>query len=206
MKEYERVPDKPSWSLPLPPPIFIPPQGLPAIYSQEPVKVFYCYAREDKTLRDKLERHLAALKRTRQIITWHDREIQPGAEWEKEIDSHIESADLILLLISADFIDSDYCWGKEMYQALDKHRKGTSQTIPIILRPVVWTGTPIAELQLLPTDAKPVTQWPDPDQAFEDVAQNISRVVSSLQQKAEKEFYKQEEAKSIEYELVVSPL
>jgi hypothetical protein len=119
----------------------------------------------------------------------------------KEIDSHIESANLILLLISADFIDSDYCWGKEMSQALDKHKNGSAHIIPIILRPVVWIGTPIAELQLLPTDAKPVTQWSDPDLAFENITQNISQVINSLQQKAKEEFYKQEEIKLIGNEL-----
>ena len=82
------------------------------------IKLFYCYAREDKLLRDELEKHLSWLKRRYQLTNWHDREILPGEEWEQAIDKHLNTAHLILLLISPDFMASDYCFGKEMQQAL----------------------------------------------------------------------------------------
>src|SRR5205085_720310 len=100
------------------------------------VRVFYCYTRQDKELRDELENHLCVLKRSGNIITWHDREIQAGVEWEKEIEARLESAHLILLLVSASFIASEYCWGEEMRRALERHLTGKAHVIPILLRPV----------------------------------------------------------------------
>src|SRR5437764_11330237 len=82
--------------------------------SRQEIKLFYCYAHEDKPLRDELEKHLSWLKRRYQLTNWHDREILPGEEWEQAIDTHLNAADLILLLISPDFMASDYCFGKEM--------------------------------------------------------------------------------------------
>ena len=146
------------------------------------VKLFFCYAREDKALRDELEQHLSLLKRQKQITSWYDREITPGTEWEKEIDTHLNSAHIILLLISRDFLASDYCYGIEMERAMEKHEEGTARVIPIILRPVYWKGAPFSKLQVLPTDALPVTSWPDRDRAFLNITENIHKAVEELQQ------------------------
>src|SRR5260221_3901442 len=116
------------------------------------VEIFFCYAHEDRTLRNELEKHLSPLKRSELAITWHDRGILPGMDWKHEIDIHLNTADIILLLISADFINSDYCYSEEMQQALGKHREGKAHVIPIILRPVDWQKTPIGNLQVLPDD------------------------------------------------------
>jgi hypothetical protein len=151
------------------------------------VKVLYCYAREDKAFRDELDNHLSALKHSGQITTWCDREISPGTEWEHELSIHLESANLILLLISADFLASDYCWSKEMSRSLERHQSGEAYVIPVILRAVHCKGTPISELQFLPTDGKPITQWLDRDHAFEDVTHNISEVVTRLRTQLEEE-------------------
>jgi tetratricopeptide (TPR) repeat protein len=145
------------------------------------VKLFFCYAREDRALRDELEQHLSLLKRQKQITTWYDREISPGTAWEKEIDTHLNSAHLILLLVSRDFLASDYCYGIEMKRALERHEAGTARVIPIILRPVFWKGAPFSKLQVLPTDARAVTLWPDRDQAFSDITENIHKTVEELQ-------------------------
>ncbi|SRR6266487_566262 len=145
------------------------------------VKLFFCYAREDKALRDELEQHLSLLKRQKQITTWYDREISPGSEWEKEIDTHLNSAHIILLLISPDFMASDYCYGIEMKRAMEKHQAGTARVIPIILRPVYWKGAPFSSLQVLPTDAHAVTLWPDRDHAFADITENIYKAVEEIQ-------------------------
>lgn len=144
------------------------------------IKLFYCYAHEDKELRDKLEKHLGALRRLGQIVGWYDREIQAGTEWEHEIDAQISTSSIILLLVSADFISSDYCYSVEMQKALELHRIGHSRVIPILLRLVDWQGTPIATLQMLPTGAKPITSWANQDEAFEDIARNIRAVVITL--------------------------
>src|SRR5260370_41726031 len=97
--------------------------------SNQEIKLCYCYAREDKALRDELEKHLSSLKRLYALRNWHDREILPGAEWEQAIDTHLNTAHLILLLISPDFMNSDYCYGKEMQQALKRHEEGTCRAM-----------------------------------------------------------------------------
>jgi len=148
--------------------------------AQQEIKLFYCYAREDKPLRDELEKHLAWLKRRYQLTNWHDREILPGEEWEQAIDRHLNTAHLILLLISPDFMASDYCYGKEMQRALERHQAGTCRVVPILLRPTYWEDAPFSSLQLLPIDARAITRWPDRDEAFQDVVAEINRTIKDL--------------------------
>jgi len=137
------------------------------------VRVFMSYAHRDERLRDELDKHLSPLRRSTLVEIWHDRRIIPGAELDEEIDQHLASADLVLLLISPDFINSDYCYRREMRAALRRHAKGIARVIPIILRPVDWTDTPIGRLLATPRDAKPVTTWHRRDDAFLDVAKSI---------------------------------
>lgn len=146
------------------------------------IKVFYCYAREDKALRATLEKHLGNLKRQELITGWSDRDIDAGKEWAKEIDCNLNTSNVILLLISPDFMHSDYCYGKEMTHALERQENGTARVIPIILRPVEYEGAPFSRLLALPTDAVPVTdrKWRTRDEAFRDIAQGIRKVVKEL--------------------------
>jgi tetratricopeptide (TPR) repeat protein len=150
---------------------------------KQEIKLFYCYARKDKHLRDELEIHLSWLKRRYQLTNWHDHEILPGEEWEQAIDKNLNTAHLILLLISPDFMASDYCFSKEMRRALERHKEGTCRVIPIILRPTYWEDAPFSSIQLLPTNARPITSWPNPDEAFQDVVTEISRTIKDLLKK-----------------------
>jgi tetratricopeptide (TPR) repeat protein len=145
-----------------------------------PVKIFFCYAHEDEDLLNKLKRHLWPLQRQGLIAVWHDREILPGENWEQTIDLHLSTADLFLLLISPDFMASDYCFGKEMQQALARHKAGTCRVVPILLRPTFWEDAPFRDIQLLPTDARPITLWPDRDLAYQNVVTEISRIIKDL--------------------------
>src|SRR5260221_13295728 len=98
------------------------------------VKIFYCYAREDKLLREKLEKHLEPLSRAGLIVSWHDRQIEPGMEWRREIERHFDSADIVLLLVSPSFMRSD-CWcGIEMLRDLQRQHICVSRLIAGILR------------------------------------------------------------------------
>src|SRR5579859_3795414 len=106
--------------------------------TNNPLKLFYCYAHEDKVLRDTLDSHLSILKRQKLLEIWYDGRISAGAQWEDEIDKHLSSADIVLLLVSASFLASDYCYGKEMARALQRHEEGAVCVIPVILRPVYW--------------------------------------------------------------------
>jgi O-acetyl-ADP-ribose deacetylase (regulator of RNase III) len=144
------------------------------------IEIFISYAHEDETLRQRLGKHLSSLRREGVITDWHDREIIAGSEWATEIDQHLDSARVILMLLSADFIDSEYCYGVEMTRALERHRVGDARVIPVLLRAVDWTHTPLGKLQALPKDAKPVTSWPDQDSAFLNITEGIRAALRQL--------------------------
>ena len=151
-----------------------------------PVEVFISYSHRDDEFRAQLETHLALLKRSGAVKTWHDRRIGAGQEWSNEISEHLESADLILLLISADFLASDYCYDIEMKQALKRHEAGLAAVIPIIVRKVDnWESAPFSKLQVLPKDGKAITTWPDRDEAWSDVARGIRLAVDRLREMEE---------------------
>lgn len=144
------------------------------------VNVFFSYARKDEDLRDELAKHLKILERQGVIETWYDRNIDAGKERSAEIDKQLDSADIILLLISSDFVASDYCYDIELKRALEKHDNRAAKVIPVIVRPVDLEGTPFSKLQPLPQDAKPITEWENQDKAFLDIVQGIRRSVEEL--------------------------
>jgi hypothetical protein len=144
--------------------------------ARRPLRVFYSYSSKDEVLREELDTHLALLQREGTIEAWHFRKILPGSEWEREIRDELERADIILLLISSDFIASDYCYDREMKRALEKHDEGTARVIPILVRPTDWERTPFARLQALPEDARPVVEWPNRDRAWLSVARGIRSI------------------------------
>ncbi len=135
--------------------------------------LFFSYSHKDEALRDRLEVHLAGLKREGAISTWHDRRITGGDALGPRIDESLESADIILLLVSSDFLASDYCHDVEMQRALARHDEGTARVIPVILRPCDWQHSPFAHLLAAPTDGKPITKWTNEDEAFLDVVRQI---------------------------------
>ncbi len=145
-----------------------------------PIRLFYSYAPKDETFRKELEKHLSLLRRQGLIADWHNRNISAGTEWEREIDTHLHAAHIILLLISSDFLASDYCYSTEMKRALERHDAGEARVIPVLLRPVDLEGTSFSKLQALPTNRKPIMKWSKRDDAFLDVVQGIRRVVSDL--------------------------
>lgn len=143
-------------------------------------KLFYCYSHKDEAFRDELETHLKLLQRQGVIETWHDRRILAGEEWKDKIDDNLNRADIILLLISADFIASDYCFDIEMTRAMERHAAGEATVIPVILRKTNnWHSAPFGQLQALPKDGQPVNLWPDRDSAWADVASGIERVIKA---------------------------
>jgi hypothetical protein len=141
-------------------------------------RVFYSYSHRDTEWRDRLGTHLAPLKYQKKIIEWHDRKIEPGANWETEISAQLESAHLILLLVSADFLASDYCFGVEVEKAFTRLKRGEAKVIPILLKPCLWEESRFSELQIIPRDAKAITSWPSTEEAFRDVAKEILTLVS----------------------------
>ncbi|HPS91261.1 MAG TPA: right-handed parallel beta-helix repeat-containing protein [Methanothrix sp.] len=150
--------------------------------SSRDIEVFISYSHKDEALRNELENHLSILRRQGLISTWNDRKIGAGEEWKGQIDTHLNSAQVILLLVSSDFLASDYCYDIELKRALERHESRQARVIPIILRPVDWQGAPFGKLQALPTNAEPIIskKWGSTDEAFVDVAKGIRSVVGSL--------------------------
>lgn len=115
-----------------------------------PISLFYSYSHKDERYREKLETQLKILQRQGVIDGWHDRKIGAGKDWAVERDDHLETAGIILLLVSDDFLASDYCYGKEMTRALERHDDADARVIPIILSNCLWEEAPFARLQALP--------------------------------------------------------
>ncbi len=114
------------------------------------------------------------------IEDWNDCDISPGSDWERVIDVQLHSSHIILLLVSADFLRSEYSGGGEMKKAMKRHHAGEAYIIPIILRPVDWEGLLFGKLQPLPLGAKAVTLWQNRDDAFLNIARGIKKVVNEL--------------------------
>src|SRR6266700_3495521 len=143
-------------------------------------QVFISYSHQDQTLREELDTHLANLKRQNIITSWYDGNIKPGEELQPQIIEHLNKAQIILLLVSANFIASDFCYSTEMKQAIARHNANKARVIPILLRPTDWKGAPFAKLKMLPTDAKAITSWPTHDEGFVDVIQGIRDAIDDL--------------------------
>ncbi|MFY0563528.1 toll/interleukin-1 receptor domain-containing protein [Archangium lansingense] len=135
--------------------------------------VFFSYSHADEALRDQLEKHLTMLKRRGLIETWHDRRIPAGDNFAHAIDQNLERADVILLLVSPDFLASNYCYDIELKRAMERHKAGEARVIPVILRPCDWHDSEFGQLLATPKDGKPVKSFPDLDEAFLQVTQAI---------------------------------
>jgi hypothetical protein len=142
--------------------------------------LFFSYSHVDESLRNQLEVHLFALKRQGLIATWHDRRIMAGSPVGNRIDTNLNASQVVLLLVSADFIASDYCYEREMARAMERHEKGEARIIPVILRPCDWHDLPFGKLLAAPRDGKPITTWPNIDEAFLDVERAIKDAVKEL--------------------------
>ena len=146
----------------------------------KPIEVFFSYAHKDEKLRDMLVIHLKIFEHLGSISGWYDRKITAGSEWAGQIDEHLNTARIILLLVSSDFMASDYCYDIEVKRAMERHESGEARVIPIILRPCSWRRMPFGKLQALPTDARAVTAWQNHDKAFLDIVEGIKTVLEEI--------------------------
>lgn len=142
--------------------------------------LFFSYSHADEELRDRLEKQLAMLKRQGVIETWHDRRIGAGQNIDHAIDDHMNSDEIILLLVSPDFLASDYCYEIELTRAMERHDAGEAIVIPVILRACDWQHAAFGKLSATPRDGKPITQWADTDEAFLQVAKAVRGAAESL--------------------------
>lgn len=144
------------------------------------VKLFFSYSHRDEKLRDELETHLSTLKRQGVVETWHDRQIGAGRDFEKEISEHLESAHIILLLISPYFIASDYCYEIEMARALERHALGAARVIPVILHPCDWHSLAFGKLMAVPRDGRAISNYPNQHDGFLEVALAIREAAKNF--------------------------
>lgn len=151
----------------------------------EAIEVFFCYAPEDDHLRETLEKHLKPVfRQLRQqkglCVTLHNGEVGAGRAWKKEIERHLTKAHIILLLVSVDFLNSDFCTDIEIELAIARHVAGEARVIPVILRPCIWDGEKFGDLRALPKGNKPVTTWSNKDNAFTNIAVGVQKAISDL--------------------------
>ena len=151
------------------------------------MKVFISYSHKDECYRDSLETHTATLRRNQTISVWYDRMISPGEDWKNTIDENLDDSDIILLLISSDFINSEYCFNVEMSRALEMHESGVATVIPIIVRKCDWNVPELRNIQSLPRDAKPITSWEDKDEAWTDVVEGLKKIIKKKETRKDEE-------------------
>lgn len=143
------------------------------------VRIFISYAHEDEALLKELEAHLAGLRREGLIEAWHDRRIPPGGVRREAIDAELGRADVVLLLVSPEFLASDYCYEVELAEALRRQAEGMAWVIPLVVRPVDWESLPLAGLQALPRDARPVTSYPSRDEGWVAVVKGLRQALAT---------------------------
>lgn len=176
-----------SLSIPLPPAISTVVTGqlsgnspFPPIQPSQPIKIFISYSHRDREYRKTLDIFLAPLKS--RATVWYDGEIQPGTDFDEEIEMRLYEAHIILLMVSPEFIASRYCREKEISLAMERHRAGTARVIPIIVRPALWRidEIPFGRLQALPRDGKPITTWKNMDEAFLEVTKGVKKAIEFM--------------------------
>ncbi len=148
--------------------------------SKAALNAFIAYSHADEIVKNALSKHLKPLTRLKLIEEWHDRKIKPGDEWDKIIIKKLEDSDIILLLVSIDFLNSEYCYDNELERAMERHEAGTARVIPVILRPCSWNHAPFAKLQVLPEGGKAVSKWDDQDEALSHIAESIMQAAKEL--------------------------
>jgi hypothetical protein len=148
---------------------------------QHPTEAFLSYAPADEALVHGFEKHLAALKRDGLLATWHEGLVSPGASWNDVTCWWLDRAQLVLPLITADFLASDRCYNVHLARALERHEARQVHIVPILLRPCDWRTTTLAALTPLPENQRPVTAWPDSDIAFAAITTRLRQLLGDLQ-------------------------
>ncbi|MCW3110099.1 MAG: GTPase family domain [Segetibacter sp.] len=141
------------------------------------IPLFYSYSHKDERHREALETHLAILRRQGVVEEWSDRKIAPGSDWKDQINLNLQKAKIVLLLVSSNFLASDYCYETETIFALERHERKECVVIPVIVKPCSWKDAHFGHLQVLPKDGKPVTKWSDEDEAWLNIEQGVRRAM-----------------------------
>jgi hypothetical protein len=147
------------------------------------IKLFISYSHADENHKIRLEKHLKAISRTLPLVAWSDRSLFSGEAVDEQIFQQLDTADIVLLLVSPDFINSDYCFTKEMERALQRYANAGNVVIPVIVRHTAsWRDHDIGQIVALPKDGKPLAKWEDADEFWGSVEDGIREQVKKLLQ------------------------
>ncbi|MBA3805221.1 MAG: TIR domain-containing protein [Acidobacteria bacterium] len=156
-------------------------RGRMDIERKRAARIFVSYSHKDERLLNELKTHLSPLRRQKLIESWDDRDIEAGDDWREKINENLERADIIILLISSDFINSDYCIEKEMKLALARHEKKEARVVPVIVRDTKWELiSELSKLQAIPKNGKAVRNWANKDTAWKDVSDRIEKMIKAM--------------------------
>jgi TIR domain len=148
---------------------------------EQKIEIFLSYSHRDEKLCQELAKYLrSSLQRQQSVSIWYDHQISPGTNWAEEIQKHVYTAQIILLLVSPDYLASSLFHETETRLALERQKENEARVIPIYLRPCIWEGTSIGKLKALPTNGKPVTRWSSPELAFIDITRSIRQVIDKM--------------------------
>ncbi len=147
--------------------------GASGTTQKDPLKVVISYSHKDEEFREMLDTHLTILERAKKIKVWNDRDLTPGEEWNEKIYNSIVAADIIILLVSGNFIASEFIWNNELPLAMSMHENGHATVIPIIIKSCEWKDAPFSRLQCLPKNGAPVAKWADRDEPMAEIAKAI---------------------------------
>jgi hypothetical protein len=146
-----------------------------------PLEVLYLYHQNDQAFKTELDKHLAVLRSRQYIRTWDESMVEPGLLPDAAIRTRLESANLILLLVSADFLADARLYEEQLRVALLRYRQGQTIICPVLVRPCVWEDALFARLpSILPRNKKTLAEWTDADAAYRHVAQQLESFVETL--------------------------
>jgi len=147
------------------------------------VRMFVSYSKHDKKWLDELNKHLFPLLRQQKVEVWYDEKLPAGSDWDREIKNRLAEADIILFLVSPDFLATNYIWDVEIKAAIERDKRGEVTAIPIILRPSDWSDTPLGKLSAVPEKGEPISMAEDRDDAFLRVVLALNKVIKEIKSK-----------------------
>ena len=142
--------------------------------------LFISYAHKDERMKDELVMRLKLLQAQGLVDCWHDRMIEVGEEWDRHIMRELDSADIILMLVTSASLASDYIRTKEMENALQRSSRGEAAVFPVILEHCQWQLTPLKDFQALPEDAKPVRDWKPQRNGWYNVMEGLRKKIAGM--------------------------
>ncbi|WP_269715500.1 toll/interleukin-1 receptor domain-containing protein [Caulobacter sp. NIBR2454] len=141
--------------------------------------IFISYSHADERVLDRLHKHLAMLQRDGLVSAWHDRAILPGDQLDEGIANQLDTSDVFVALVSADYLASNYCYETEFERALLRSERGDLRIVPVIVEPCDWLSSPFQKFMALPKDGKPISEWTNANTAFLDVVTGLRRLVDA---------------------------